>query len=159
MKGKTVCFEKNKAVKNDEAKKAVKCAAAVLGGALIVFLDGSQLLADAFSALTPNEIPKLYVCASWGVESREDLIELNRWINRQIEINHFDHKPRSVEPDEETVQTYVSQCAKYRADILEPYAQKLGNCKIVCLAGDHMIYEQKPEQCTQLVKSFLDSLD
>lgn len=43
--------------------------------------------------------------------------------------------------------------------IIYPYAEKMGNCEVVRLAGDHMIYLQKPEGCSELLKGFVDKLD
>lgn len=115
----------------------------------------------AFNGIVTNDIPKLYICASWGIEKKEDLIECNKWINRQIEINQLDMKERSVEyeDDDETLNKILQTYEEARNDTIYPYAEKMGNCKVVCLAGDHMIYEQKPEECGAIVKQFIDELE
>ena len=46
-----------------------------------------------------------------------------------------------------------------RQETIYPYAEKMGNCKVVCLGGDHMIYEQKPEECGNIIKDFIYELD
>ncbi len=46
-----------------------------------------------------------------------------------------------------------------RQEIIYPYAEKMGNCEVVLLGGDHMIYEQKPEVCGEVIKAFIDGLD
>ena len=39
------------------------------------------------------------------------------------------------------------------------YLEKMGNCEMICLGGDHMIYEQKPIECGEMIKNFIDGLD
>ena len=48
---------------------------------------------------------------------------------------------------------------KARQETIYPYAEKMGNCQVICLAGDHMIYEQKPVECGQLIEEFIDTLN
>ena len=57
-----------------------------------------------------------------------------------------------------TAETILNRMAELRQTILSPYADKMGNCRIVLLPGIHGIYEQKPDACGQLVKDFLDTL-
>jgi len=113
----------------------------------------------AFNGIITNDIPKLYICASWGIETKEDLIESNKWINRQIEINNMNIPLRDVEYDDEKVKEILDIYEKGRNDTLYPYAEKMGNCEVICLAGDHMIYEQKPEECGEIIKNFVEGLD
>ena len=47
----------------------------------------------------------------------------------------------------------------YKERILLPYFEKLGNCELVSLPGDHLIYEQKPNECGQIIRDFIDGLD
>ena len=39
------------------------------------------------------------------------------------------------------------------------FPEKMGNCQVVCLGGDHMIYEQKPEECGKIIKNFINGLE
>ncbi|MCH5324792.1 MAG: alpha/beta hydrolase [Eubacterium sp.] len=115
---------------------------------------------DAFNGIVTNDIPKLYICASWGIETKEDIIEYNKWMNRQIEINHLDDmEPIRTDYDDETIQKILESHRKSREEVIYPYAEKMGNCKIVCLGGDHMIYEQKPQECSEIIMNFLGELD
>lgn len=114
---------------------------------------------DAFNGIVTNDIPKLYICASWGIQTKEDIIELNKWINRQIEINKLDMPLRSLDISDETAANAIESFAKARNDTIYPYAEKMGNCRVVCAAGDHMIYEQKPAECGELIKAFIDGLE
>jgi hypothetical protein len=35
----------------------------------------------------------------------------------------------------------------------------MGNCELVLLGGDHAIYEQRPEECGDIVLEFINGLD
>ena len=90
--------------------------------------------------------------------TEEELIEKKQWIRRQIEINQLDMPLPKLEYDAETLEEILAAYEESRQDTIYPYAEKMGNCSVVCLAGDHMIYEQKPEECGMLVKDFIDGL-
>ncbi len=128
----------------------------------IAHVSESALLAqnaqEAFNGIITNDIPKLYICASWGKQTKEDIIESNRWINRQIEINDFDMEPRPLDYDDETVNEILANYEEARQNIIYPYAEKMGNCEVVCLAGEHLIYQQRPQECGALIKGFVDGL-
>ena len=114
---------------------------------------------DAFNGIVTNDIPKLYICASWGIETKEDIIELNTWINRQIEINNMDMPLRSLEVSDDDAKAVIESFEKARKETIYPYAEKMGNCRVICLAGDHMIFEQKPAECGEIIKGFVEGLD
>ena len=114
---------------------------------------------DAFNGIITNDVPKLYICASWGFETKEDIIEYSKWVNRQIEINGFDMEPMPAEYDDERLRQILDDYEKAREDIIYPYAEKMGNCKVVCMGGDHMIYEQKPSECAEIIAEFLRELE
>ncbi|MCH5270340.1 MAG: alpha/beta hydrolase [Lachnospiraceae bacterium] len=128
-------------------------------------LSENELLAknaqDAFNGIITNDVPKLYICASWGFETKEDIIEYHRWINRQIEKNDIDAEPRPTEydDDDEKLKEVLDSYEQIRQEIIYPYAEKMGNCKVVCLGGDHMIYEQKPNECAEIIAAFLSELE
>lgn len=123
----------------------------------------SALLAQnaqkAFNGIVTNDIPKMYICASWGVKTKEDIIETNKWTNRQIEINKLGMEPHSVEISDEKAEEIIDNFEKTRTEQLYPYIEKMGNCEIVYVAGDHMIYEQKPTKCGEVIKDFIEGLD
>lgn len=121
----------------------------------------AQNAQEAFNGIVTNDIPKLYICASWGIQTKEDLIEANKWVNRQIEINGFDfeQRPTDYDDNDETLKDILTMYEEARQETIYPYAEKIGNCQVVCLAGDHMIYEQRPEECGSLIKEFIDGLD
>ena len=112
----------------------------------------------AFNTIVTNEVPKLYICASWGYEEREDFFEYIKWINRQIERNNLGEQ-KNDNPSDGLVWKFLKQCEENRQNILMPYLEKMGNCELICLGGDHMIYEQKPIECGEMIKNFIDGLD
>lgn len=114
---------------------------------------------DAFNGIITNDVPKLYICASWGFESWEEMQENIAYINRQIEKNGLDMPPREDIEDEAVRKAILEDYEKARTEVLFPYLEKLGNCRYEALPGDHMIYTQKPEECGKLVKDFIDELD
>lgn len=127
-------------------------------------LSENELLAknaqDAFNGIVTNDVPKLYICASWGFETKEDIIEYYKWVNRQIEINGIDAEPRPTEfDDEEKLEEVLDAYEQIRQEIIYPYAEKMGNCRVVCLGGEHMIYEQKPDECAKIIAAFLSELE
>lgn len=114
---------------------------------------------DAFNGIITNDVPKLYICASWGFETKEDLLENNKWINHQLEINHLDMKPMPTEYSDEEFKQILDEYKEGREKTIYPYVEKMGNCKVVCLGGDHMIYEQKPNECAKIIIDFLSELE
>jgi pimeloyl-ACP methyl ester carboxylesterase len=111
----------------------------------------------AFDKIVTNEVPKLYICASWGYRTREDFVEYTKWINRQREINNLEDQSNE-NPSYEMVDKLLKQSEDNRQNILMPYLEKMGNCELICLGGDHMIYEQKPIECGKIIESFIDEL-
>ena len=114
----------------------------------------------AFNEIVTNTVPKLYICASWGIKTVEELNEYNKWINRQIEINDLDIPVRKTDytEDDPTWKRIFEVYEEGRNDTLVPYMEKMGNAQMICLSGDHMIYEQKPEECLEIIVNFLNTL-
>ena len=84
---------------------------------------------------------------------------MNTWINEQIDINRLDMPKRNTAYDDKTIDEILDNFEKARQEKLMPYIEKMGNCELICLGGDHMIYEQKPVACGEMIKSFIDGLD
>lgn len=113
----------------------------------------------AWSGIVANDIPKLYICSSWGARTKEDLIERNRWLNGQIARNRLDMPLLRTDFDDGTTETILTRMAELRQTALAPYADKMGNCRILLLPGIHAIYEQKPDACGKIIEEFLDTLN
>ena len=114
----------------------------------------------AWDSIVTNDIPKLYICASWGIQTKEELRDFLEWFAALMEKNHLDRNAQgSTNTDDEKLQRQIDELKKLRDTVIYPYAEKMGNCEVVLLGGDHLIYEQKPEECGEIVRSFVDSLD
>lgn len=114
----------------------------------------------AWNSIVTNDIPKLYICSSWGFQNTEELRDFLVWFSALMEKNHFDRNAHgSTNIDDERLQQQIDELEKRREDVIYPYAEKMGNCEVVLLGGDHLIYEQKPEECGEIIKSFIDGLD
>ena len=116
---------------------------------------------DAFRGIITNDIPKMYICASWGFSTVDEITEYNKWVNRQIEINDIDSPgfPTEYEGNEELLDDLLNAYKEAQREIIYPYAEKMGNCQVVLLPGDHMIYQQRPDDCGRLILEFIDQLD
>lgn len=114
----------------------------------------------AFNEIVTNDVPKLYICSSWGIDSWDTMLEYGEWVNRQIEKNNLDAPLRQSDKIGESEQKEIlDNFENIRREKLFPYLEKMGNCKCVLLGGDHMIYEQKPEECGRLAEDFINGLD
>ena len=113
----------------------------------------------AFSGIVANDVPKLYICATWGAQTADDLKERNEFVNRQIEKNRLDMPSLPTEYDDETAEAILRRMDELRRMVIQPYADKMGSCRIVLLPGEHMIYMQKPDVCGTVIRDFLDALD
>lgn len=119
----------------------------------------AQNAQQAFNGIVTNDIPKLYICSSWGFGNSEELSEHIKWINGQIEKNGLDMPLRQEINDDDAINKILGSYEEVRRDILFPYLEKIGNCQYTALAGDHCIYLQKPAECGQIIKDFIDGLD
>ena len=117
-------------------------------------------LIDAWNSIVTNDVPKLYICASWGFQNINEITENSKWINRQMEKNYIDGRirPTRYEGNERYFDTLLAQCEESRNTKLMPYLEKMGNCRLVLLGGDHAIYEQKPAECGEIIKEFIENL-
>ena len=113
----------------------------------------------AWNSIVTNDIPKLYICASWGFQDVEEFRDFLVWFGALMEKNHKDRNSfGDTLMDDEKLLEQVERAEKLRQDVIYPYAEKMGNCEVVLLGGDHLIYEQKPVECGEIVKSFIDGL-
>lgn len=46
----------------------------------------------AWDSIKPTKIPKLYITASYGAKTKEDVIQDNKWVNEQIKLNGLDFR-------------------------------------------------------------------
>ena len=139
----------------------------------------------AWENIVTNDIPKIYITTNYNTaeaieadgiltdemidrlmsDRRELKAELEeKYQNGEIPKDLYDEfLPELPETQEERRQMalddYLTYEQDYRQRILMPYLEKLGNCEYVNLPGYHLIYEQKPDECGQIIRDFIDSLE
>ena len=133
--------------------------------ALLTFQNSAVIAEDAmmscnmnetWNMLVPNDVPKLYICAEFGYSTKEELIT-DGGLDRKTYLKFFN---LHTDTDNNTLyDRYLEFCKKIRQHTLSAYADKLGNCEIVLLPGDHCIYEHKPDECGKIINDFIDKLD
>lgn len=112
---------------------------------------------EAFNGIVTNDIKKIYISSSWGQSTREEVRESLAWLRRQQEKNNL--PVSSVTITDEMIDKLLDDLAELRETELKPYIEKLGNCELKLLGGDHMIYQQRPEECGDILMEFLSGLD
>lgn len=108
----------------------------------------------ALKSIVRNDIPKLYICSSRGFESRDEVKEYIEWSGSIMKKPGLQKISYSDEDADRTIQN----CTKYIDEVILPYLDMLGNCEFVRLAGSHMIYEQKPDECAEIIRDFIERL-
>lgn len=108
----------------------------------------------ALKSIVRNDIPKLYICTSRGFADRDEVKEYIEWFNSTMKNSGLNKTEYSDEDADRTIQN----CTKYIDEVIMPYLDMLGNCGFARLAGSHMIYEQKPDECAEIIREFIDRL-
>ena len=109
----------------------------------------------AYKNIRSNNIPKIYI-NSKGYSRIEEVKENFKWINeRQKELGMEVIKM----PTDEVAQKIIESTKKWEEERIKPYTDLLGNTEIINLPGDHMLFEQKPEELAEIIKNFLIKLE
>lgn len=109
-----------------------------------------------YKNIKKNDIPKIYINANTGFRSVDEVKEYIRWINsRMKELG----KEETQMPIDEMLESLLTDYIKWTNEKVKPYIESLGNTKLVLLPGDHMIFEQKPNELANIIKEFIDNLE
>ena len=121
----------------------------------------NENLKTVLNVLIQTEIPKVYINASSSFQTTENFVAYIEYANASLASNgkseYF-----SLSDDaktEETAQRYIDSCTQWRENNIMPYIEALGNCKYVGIPGDHLIYQQKPDEVAEAIKKFLGTLE
>ena len=124
----------------------------------------SRNINTAWKNIVTNDIPKIYISTAYF--TAEDIEADGILTDEMIDELMSDRKERKAQlpkSQEErrkmALEDYLEIGRDYKERILLPYLEKLGNCELVNLPGDHLIYEQKPDECGQIIRDFIDNLD
>jgi pimeloyl-ACP methyl ester carboxylesterase len=111
----------------------------------------------AFNSIVENDIPKIYIDASSGFTTIEELKESSSWLKeRQQEVG--------IQVEEESttdaqLQKALESNENWRKTKVIPYIEKLGNTKLILLPGNHQIFEEKPRELNTIIKEFMKELN
>lgn len=111
---------------------------------------------DTWQALIPNDVPKLYIAARDGYRQPEDITGMD---DRDIEYYTPGFSGTDAERREAAYTAMLAECAENRTNELLPYLEKMGNCRLEYLPGDHFIHQTEPEKCGTLIREFLSGLN
>ena len=118
----------------------------------------------AWNAIVTNDIPKIYISTAYftaedieadGILTDEMVDELmNDLKELKAELPKTQEERRQM-----ALEDYLEIGRDYKERVLLPYIEKLGNCELVNLPGDHLIYEQKPDECGEIIREFIEESD
>ncbi len=109
----------------------------------------------SWEAIVTNDIPKLYISATFGYRTAEDFEGVD--VTELCYI--FGINSDEYENDTQLKEVLLESIAQLREERETPYLEKMGNCRHVCLPGDHVIFMTKPEACSRLIREFIDGLE
>ena len=152
---------------NDDEQKAEYAMALMTYDSRAVLSESEQEsrnINTAWEAIVTNDIPKIYISTAYF--TAEDIEADGILTDEMIDELMSDRKKLKAElpkTEEErrqmALEDYLEIGRDYKERVLLPYLEKLGNCELVSLSGDHLIYEQKPDECGQIIRDFIDSLE
>lgn len=111
----------------------------------------------AYKSIKKNNIPKIYISATRGARTIDELKKDLKWIsNRKKELGF---ETISYMPSIDKLNKFIEENIKWENENLKPYTDLLGNTEIVLLSGDHYIFEQKPDELANIIKEFINKID
>ena len=113
---------------------------------------------NVWDMIVTNDISKLYINSSNAFQTKEEVLE-NGGLDDKLIHNLTEPYFSGSEEEraEEAYEIYLDERKYVREHILQPYFEKLGNCEMTLLPGEHLIYQQKPDECSMIIKNFLDA--
>ena len=109
----------------------------------------------AFEHIKENDVPKIYVCAGTGFATEEDVLNHVEFMNEQRVNNGM--KP--INYDKSLIPITLEQSQNMRDTVIKPYIEKMGNCEMVLLGGDHFIFDQRPDDCADVIRQLFDKIE
>lgn len=113
----------------------------------------NEICNTAFDAIKTNDVPKVYICAGWGFQTKEEIDEMLAWDRQDCAFTG-----RKQPPVSESMYD-MDYPKKLRDTVLQPYLDKMGNCRLVLLPGIHCIYDQRPDDVAEIIRDFLDRIE
>ena len=113
----------------------------------------NEICNTAFHEIKTNDVPKAYICAGWGFQTKEDVDEMLEWDRQDCEFTG------RKQPKVSQAMYDMDMWKNARDTELQPYLDKMGNCELVLLPGIHCIYDQRPEDVAEVIREFLDRIE
>lgn len=110
----------------------------------------------AYKSIKSNDIPKIYISATRGARTIEELKEDLKWISKRKK--ELGLPVTTTDPSDEKLNGVIEDNIKWQNERLKPYTDLLGNTEIVLLSGDHYIFEQKPDELASSINKFINEL-
>lgn len=116
-----------------------------------------QNIDHVWREMETTDIPKICISASCTYHTKEDFIKdgipakslVSIWVD-----------PSMKDAGEDAIyEEALRMMEQIRTERENPYYEKLGNCKVAELPGDHVIFLDKPDECSKIIKEFIDKLD
>lgn len=108
----------------------------------------------AWDSIKTNDIPKMYLNVSSAFYTKEELIA-EGWTADELRGSVLEVEE---DTDDAYFSAYLDMLVQSRISI-NTYAEKMGNCRIIELPGQHEIMFYKPDECGAILKQFMDELD
>lgn len=113
----------------------------------------NEICNTAFNEIKTNDVPKVYICAGWGFQTKEEVDEMLAWDKQECEFTGRE------QPKVSQAMYDMDFVKNLRDTKLQPYLDKLGNCELVLLPGIHCIYDQRPDDVADIIRDFLDRIE
>lgn len=104
--------------------------------------------------LEPTDIPKLFISTEFT--SEEDIREYYEFMKADYEAagKEFENDPVKLARDE--WRGSYRECQDYYLNTIQPFMERVGNCRCKSIAGEHAIfYAQKPQEVADTILDFL----
>lgn len=109
----------------------------------------------AYKNIISNNIPKVYI-TSKGYRTIDEVKENIKWINERQKELGMEISPM---PTDEVLEELIQESIKWEEEKIKPYTDLLGNTEIALLPGNHMLFEQKPDELAEIIKNFIIKLE
>jgi len=143
----------------EEQEQAIYLMSKTLGSATVADeMDRSDRNVDhVWKEMQQTEIPKLFISAFYAYHTKEDFI--NDGITAESLLNVWVLPSMKDAGEDAIYEEALRMMEERRTEWAEPYYEKLGNCEVVELPGDHVLFLDKPDECSRIIKDFIDGLD
>lgn len=117
-----------------------------------------ELFHETGLACVKNDIPKIYINSTYTCA--EDLRDYMIYMDQEM-IANGNAPGAGGSPDSADYiwEHFAKEEAEYNLNMFEiPFVEAVGNCEMISIPGDHWIFLQKPDEVSQAIMAFLETL-